>query len=309
MQRFKNILVVTDCDDRSFSAFERAVALALKNQAQLTVVTVLEPLPSELRRLTLTIDSEDLWRIGWDERRVELDCFLDRIRHGLASVASKILSGTPFLEIIREVLRNQHDLVIITAEGGAGEMLFGSTSMHLMRKCPCPVWVVNPAQLTPYARVLAAVDPMADGPALESLNLKIIQLASSLARMGGSELHVIHTWLSLTEQISYFRRLPHAEPESIAATREIHNAALDKLLGQCNLEGIKVQLHLLQGEAGDLIPGVAKEKQIDVIVMGTVGRTGIAGLFIGNTAEKVLNAAHCSVLTLKPEGFVTPVTL
>ena len=58
-----------------------------------------------------------------------------------------------------------------------------------------------------------------------------------------------------------------------------------------------------------MIPSVAKEKQIDAIVMGTVSRTGIAGLFIGNTAEKVLNAAHCSVLTLKPEGFVTPVAL
>ena len=43
--------------------------------------------------------------------------------------------------------------------------------------------------------------------------------------------------------------------------------------------------------------------------MGTVGRTGIPGLFIGNTAETVLRQVHCSVLTVKPEGFETPVRL
>ena len=51
------------------------------------------------------------------------------------------------------------------------------------------------------------------------------------------------------------------------------------------------------------------DKDIDLLVMGTVCRTGIAGFLIGNTAEEVLNQVGCSVLTLKPEGFVTPVTL
>jgi nucleotide-binding universal stress UspA family protein len=43
--------------------------------------------------------------------------------------------------------------------------------------------------------------------------------------------------------------------------------------------------------------------------MGTVARTGIAGFFMGNTAESILTQLECSVLTLKPQGFVSPVTL
>ena len=43
--------------------------------------------------------------------------------------------------------------------------------------------------------------------------------------------------------------------------------------------------------------------------MGTVGRTGIRGLFIGNTAEAILNQVKCSVLAVKPSGFETPVRL
>jgi len=43
--------------------------------------------------------------------------------------------------------------------------------------------------------------------------------------------------------------------------------------------------------------------------MGTLSRTGISGLLIGNTAEKVLRQVDCSVLIVKPDGFITPVKL
>ena len=66
---------------------------------------------------------------------------------------------------------------------------------------------------------------------------------------------------------------------------------------------------MLKGEAGILIPQLAQAKEVELIVMGTVNRAGIAGLLIGNTAEKVLRRVDCSTLTVKPERFVTPVLL
>ena len=56
------------------------------------------------------------------------------------------------------------------------------------------------------------------------------------------------------------------------------------------------------------MPALANEIGAELIVMGTVGRTGIPGFFIGNTAETILNQIDCSVLTVKPHGFVSPVT-
>lgn len=50
-----------------------------------------------------------------------------------------------------------------------------------------------------------------------------------------------------------------------------------------------------------------KSKRIDLVVMGTVGRRGIKGFFMGNTAEKVLNNINCSVLAIKPKGWKTSV--
>ena len=58
-----------------------------------------------------------------------------------------------------------------------------------------------------------------------------------------------------------------------------------------------------------VIPEVASKEQIDLIVMGTVARVGLEGYFIGNTAETVLDRVACSVLTIKPEGFSSPVKL
>lgn len=71
----------------------------------------------------------------------------------------------------------------------------------------------------------------------------------------------------------------------------------------------KLRTHLVKGHARKEIPALARQIEADLIVMGTVARTGVAGFIIGNTAEAILNQIECSVLALKPSGFVTPVTL
>jgi nucleotide-binding universal stress UspA family protein len=67
------------------------------------------------------------------------------------------------------------------------------------------------------------------------------------------------------------------------------------------------RIHLPKGEAGELIPEVAERERIDLVVMGTVARSGIPGFFIGNTAERILHSLPSSVLAVKPDGFVSPV--
>jgi nucleotide-binding universal stress UspA family protein len=68
-------------------------------------------------------------------------------------------------------------------------------------------------------------------------------------------------------------------------------------------------VHLVEGSADRVVLDLVRDQGIDLLVMGSLGRTGIAGLFIGNTAEEVLNQVDCSVLTVKPEGFASPVSV
>ena len=64
----------------------------------------------------------------------------------------------------------------------------------------------------------------------------------------------------------------------------------------------------MKGHAREVVPECARALGTELVVMGTVGRTGIPGFVIGNTAEQILNQIDCSVLTIKPAGFISPVT-
>ena len=84
-----------------------------------------------------------------------------------------------------------------------------------------------------------------------------------------------------------------------------HKSELEALLEDFPYE--RRDVHLIKGSAAEIIPAFVEEQKVDLVVIGTVGRSGIPGLLIGNTAERVLNAVDCSVLTVKPEGFETPI--
>jgi nucleotide-binding universal stress UspA family protein len=66
--------------------------------------------------------------------------------------------------------------------------------------------------------------------------------------------------------------------------------------------------HLPKATARSELPTLAARVGADLVILGTLGRTGVPGLSIGDTAEAVLHQAACSVLALKPPGFVSPVT-
>ena len=312
MKRFKNILLLGGKPEGE-ATLERAVTLAERNQAELTVIEVLEKLSREERMLNKSRRDVDLMEIAAQESSKRLESLITPLQSEGLRVKTKVLFGTPFLEIIREVLRNGHDLVMKTAEGKSElkHILLGSTAMHLMRKCPCPVWVVKPSRREQHAQILAAVDPLPSDDERQGLNTKIMELATSLAELEGSELHIVHCWRQPYEgRLKMLDGLALDTVDKIIGdTRNEHKMWLNAFLEKFALENLNHKLHLLKGEPGLMIPKLAWRKRIELIAMGTVCRTGVAGFFIGNTAEKVLNQVNCSVLTVKPDGFVTPVRL
>ena len=316
MKRFKNILLICDFDVKQQMAVERAISLARQNEAVLTVFTVLRELPADARMASISMSQQAFFKQVFDDYNEQLETLSTEIRQQGIEVKSKIVTGTPFLEIIRQVLREKHDLVILAAEGKKGlkERLFGSTSMHLMRKCPCPVWVVKSEKKSKYKRILAAVDTATEflEPSRESLNPLTMNLASSLARMDNSELYVVQVWSMYYE--NYIKSRGLLEKSAILKlrkdTKQQYLEKLDSLMADIDLTGVITHKHLIRNDdAARAIIKLVKNKKINLLVIGTVCRTGLAGFFIGNTAEKVLSEVNCSVLTVKPEGFVTPVTL
>ncbi len=312
MERFKNILLILNPESEELVALARAVTLARQNQASLHVVVVLERLPLDYlplgTRTILGMLDRDRLREMIEQRQRRL------LRTGLSALSTEGInlstsvewSHTPFLNIIQRVLRQGHDLVIKTAEHvtGPAAVLFHPTDRNLMRKCPCPVWMIRPEQHHTYQRILAAVDSLPDDEINADLNRHILELASSQAVRDDAELHVVHAYhvrsklLQLTDvNIDEYRN----------AVVALHRERLEALLEAYPVPSQRV--HLEEGFPGEIIPAVARRERIDLIVMGTLARVGIPGLFIGNTAERTLDHVDCDILAIKPKGFITPVRL
>ena len=67
------------------------------------------------------------------------------------------------------------------------------------------------------------------------------------------------------------------------------------------------EIHLIRGAPNRVIPDAINELKADILLMGTVSRSGLSGLLLGNTAEEVLYGVDCSVAIVKPDGFICPV--
>ncbi len=274
MKRFKNILLVCDFDVKQRSAVDRAVTLARQNDARLTVLAVVKDIPADVGMLITTVTPQEIFELVVNDRRQKVDDLVADIGKQGVDAKSLVITGTAFMEVIRQVLRDEHDLVILAAEGKAGikERLFGSTSMHLMRKCPCPVWVVKPAKRTKYKKIMAAVDITSDFPSdkkQESLNLLIMQLSSSLAQMDHSEFHVVQVWSVFAE--GYMQVRGNMSDKSLHNQRKRNKqefvSRLDRLQASVDMKGIISRRHMPRSEnVPSAIIKLARSKAIDLLV-------------------------------------------
>ena len=143
MKRFSNILFTVTSDEDVSASFGKAVSLAINNQAKLTVAGVIDA-TDEAKKLASSGKSP-LINVMVESKQNQLDALIKDISLGGIQVETKILIGFGFIEIIREVINFKRDLVIKSLESseGIGQKLFGSMDMKLLRKCPCPVWLIR----------------------------------------------------------------------------------------------------------------------------------------------------------------------
>jgi universal stress protein E len=314
MKRFNNILYVSESSTLQNAAISRAVSLAQNNQADLTFVDVIPAVPADIYMPPGGPLPNDLQQAMTAECRQTLESLITPYEQRRFDV----LVGRKYEEVIRAVLRNGYDLVIKPAENpGYIERLFGSDDMHLLRKCPCPVWLMKPEEKSNYECIVAAVDIDANdsGSDKPTLNTEILELASSLALSDFAALHVIHVWdAPQAGFVGIWADNSNAAEMSITeGERRRHQTGMDyltrKLREQIGAEAydyLSPRVHLHMGEAKHVIPEAVRDLNADLVVMGTVARTGIPGLLIGNTAEAILDQLTCSVLAVKPPGYVCP---
>ncbi len=310
MHHFRNILVGVDLHhgDRlaaaelnppTQEAIRRAVWLAGRLKAQLTFFAALDisAKAQELLEQALPNYQQDV--------KVKAQSVLDGLvadaAKGGVSAKSRLAIGPAAIEIIRNVVQEKIDLVVVGTRnlGMAGRILLGSTGMKLLRNCPCAVWVTKPDPNWDDLNILVATD-------LTEVGRTTIEVAIGCSQLAHAKVHLLH----VVEHPYNFEIIADAFPAS--QIDELRNkaleeaaAALNNQLSRTDFRTLKqgVQVHIEEGPTDAAILDAVEKFGIDLLVMGTLGRSGITRFLVGNTAERVFPHVSCSVLAVKPTGF------
>lgn len=306
------------------TAIIQAMRIADDHQADITFMSVLKQAKSWS---TIFRDKEEYTKeLGVIEqsRRASIEKKVQSVSPNRKATIV-VTSGIEFIEIIKHAIQHQHDLVIKCAEDKDWiNRMLGSEDMHLMRKCPCPVLMLKPGQKDSFRKVLATVDVTDDFNELnesrvqEQLNQQVLEYSAALSLPELSEMHIGSAWEAYAEDWLRYGAFSHQPEEKVdqyveqerrdcSTKLEMLVRKMDEMLGKATVKYLQPRSHLVKGRASKEIPLMVEKYDIDLIVMGTVGRVGIPGLIIGNTAESILEQTKCSVLAIKPEGFKTPI--
>lgn len=309
MLPFKKILVAIDALEEHQWVLDQAARLAEKHAGSLLIVDGV-PEINWAQRWVLS-GAEHMQELLLREKGQRLRKLASALRKRGIDVKTKLLVGRTADEIIRQVMRGKHDLVMRAAKGPHSRRpdFFSSTGFELLRKCPCAVMLCKSAAPVPHGRIVAAVDPHPEKEAYRELDRRIVEAAVQLGQFGNAPVDILHIWSVYGERMvkDYMKANEFQELEKSILSQ--HTEALNQLLTSSGWNGPAEHVHVQRGEATVEIPKYAADSQAELLVMGTVARGGVSGLVMGNTAELILHQLKCSVLALKPAGFVTPVKL
>lgn len=294
---FTRLLVHLNTTATSQPAFRRALMLAKAARASVRIVDVLPQLPAPggqtppFARLVREKMLDHLAEAVAETRRWDIPC------------TSALLDGDEATALIRAAVTWRAD-VLMRSHGvhGASAIPVGPVDSHVLRRCPCPVWLVTPRSAEGERVVVAAVDPEPQDAPRHDLSVRVARTAVQIAAESGATLHLVHAWTAFGHQILASRGNKKDVLAHYAACRDHASARFDVLCQDADVPET-AKRHLLEGVNDKVLTTFVTSKRASLLVMGTVGRTGLAGLVVGNTAERVLRQVRCSIVALKPAGF------
>ncbi len=312
MNLVKSILVCMHPERADRDLADRAAQIAKKTGAAVKVFHVVSEYPEDMSEWWNVRNPQKLHDKIVSEREQFLNEMEDRIRsNGAKAVSHELKWGRTFIEITKEVVKNKHDLVMITAgrKTKLGRMMLECPSVDLLRHCPCVLWISKGETFGAIRRTVAALGGWGGKFECSPLNGKILRTAAALSEAFGSDLHVVHALPVYGGKGLKGKKL---RPDLVKFLDEYRQNVVEQCGGALAGDGVSVdadRVHLLTGAPGAVIPELVASDDMDLVVMGSVARGGIHGLVLGSTAQKVFDHISCSVVAVKPDDFMSLVEI
>lgn len=285
----KNLLVCTDGSEYSEGAVREAIRLAKTTGATLTVLSVIDFNPEFQALAPDLVDKMEA-----DIRKHLKEVKEKAAAESIEAQAFTLLSTAPYIGIAREAEKVGADLIIMGRRGKTGlkRLLIGSVTKRVIGHAPCSVLVVPREARLECKKILCATDGSVYGDSAAAE-------AVGIAKRCAAELtfiSVVHAETTSPLDIvhSQMHRDLIAENELRAAESAVKSAK-----EQADKEDVKCDDMVLAGKSYEVIVTTAREKGVDLIVIGSHGRTGIDRLLMGSVAERVVGNAECAVLVVK----------
>jgi universal stress protein E len=243
-----------------------------------------------------------------ERHRKRLEHLAQPLRTAGLTVATDARLDHPLYDsIVRKAQESSADFVIKDTHYHSvlKRSIFSNTDWNLIRNCSATLWLVKPRPPGKRPLFVAAVDPLHEHDKPANLDHRIVDTATGLSDALGGQTHVFHAFDVVTAiAISTdAMTMPIALPinDLADAMRAAHTEAVERL---CKEHGVPPErTHVQQGSTRQSLLALTEQLRADAVVMGALSRSGLKGLFIGNTAEDVLDRLDCDLIIVKPAGF------
>lgn len=311
METYQNILVVTDPTTNDQKALKRALDLASKinnnspKQTKVDAFLCVFDFSYEMTTI-LSSDERDVMRQSViKDKELWLENLINALNSDVKVNCQVVWHNRPFEAIIEHVIKHDYDLVIKATHqhDKFKSVIFTPTDWHVLRKCPCPVLLVKDHEWPSNGNVIAAVNVGSDEAEHHSLNVKITEEAKKLAQLIQANVHLVNSFPGTPVNIAI--EIPEFNSTEYNDTMLKHHE--QAMITHANRFDISVvNTHVKEGLPETVIEQVATKLDAELVILGTIGRTGISAALIGNTAEHVIDQLNCDVLALKPDGYISP---
>ncbi|CCN70888.1 universal stress protein UspE [Vibrio nigripulchritudo] len=308
MSIYNKILVVADVNSDQQPALARAIQLSesSRSESHITFFLSIYDFSYEMTSM-LSVDERDAMRRGVIQQR---EAWMEEVAEPYLNESVKldikvVWHNRPYEAIIGEVFAGEHEIVVkATRKHDVLEsVIFTPTDWHILRKCPCPVLLVKNHDWPVNGNVMASVHVSSENPTHQDLNDTMVEQLQDISSRLNAQYVLVNAYPVTPANITI--ELPEFDPTSYSdAVRGHHLTAMKALRQKHGIDESNTRVE--QGLPEEVIPKIVDELDAGLVILGTTGRTGLSAVFIGNTAEHVIDKINCDVLALKPKGYISP---